>query len=159
MKRLLILFALASLAASLAHGQTGGKKPGKEERARQELMQLERDIGRANVERDAAFFERVEADEFIFTDSGGGITLKQEDVASVKAPANPDSKLLSYEVDDMKVMLYDDAAVVTGRVTQKGVSKGQEWTGQSRFTDVFVWRDKRWQIVAGHSSRIPAPRK
>lgn len=159
MKRLLILLALASLPAPLAHAQTAGKKLSKDERARQELMQLERDIGRANVERDAAFFERVEADEFIFTDSGGGITLKKEDVGGVKAPANPDSKLLSYEVDDMKVTLYDDTAVVTGRVTQKGVFKGQEWTGQSRFTDVFVWRDKRWQLVAGHSSRIPAPRK
>jgi hypothetical protein len=159
MKRLLILSALAFLHAPAAHAQTAGKKPGKEERARQELMRIERDIGRANVERDAAFFERVEADEFIFTDSAGGITLKKEDVAGVKAPANPDSKLLSYEVDDMKVMLYDDAAVVTGRVTQKGVSKGQEWTAQSRFTDVFVWRDRRWQIVAGHSSRVPAPRK
>ena len=159
MKRLLILFALASLPASLSHAQTGGKKLGREERARRELMQLERDIGRANVERDAAFFERVEADEFIFTDSSGGITLKKEDVASVKGPASPDSKLLSYEVDDMKVSLYDDTAVVTGRVTQRGVSKGQEWTAQSRFTDVFVRRDRRWQIVAGHSSRLPAPRR
>jgi hypothetical protein len=159
MKRLLILLALASLPASAARAQTAGKKLSRDERARQELMQLERDIGRANVERDAAFFERVEADEFIFTDSAGGITLKKEDVAGVKAPANPDSKLSSYEVDDMKVMLYDGTAVVTGRVTQQGVFKGQEWTGQSRFTDVFVRRDKRWQIVAGHSSRIPAPRK
>lgn len=153
------MFALAFGSALVAHDQTADKKPTKEERAKQELMQLERDIGKANVERDAAFFERVEADEFIFTDSGGGITLKKEDVDSVKAPANPDSKLLSYEVDDMKVSLYDDTAVVTGRVTQRGINKGQEWTGQSRFTDVFVRRDKRWQIVAGHSSRIPAPRK
>ena len=29
----------------------------------------------------------------------------------------------------------------------------------SRFTDVFVWRDGRWQIVAGHSSRIPEAAK
>jgi len=27
-------------------------------------------------------------------------------------------------------------------------------TARSRFTDVFVRRDGRWQIVAGHSSRI-----
>ena len=161
MKRLVILLALLSACCPVAIiAQTGARKLSKgEERAARELMQLERDIGRANVERDAAFFERVEADEFIFTDSSGGITLKKEDVASVKGPASPDSKLLSYEVDDMKVSLYDDTAVVTGRVTQKGVNKGQEWTGQSRFTDVFVRRDKRWQIVAGHSSRLPAPRR
>ena len=33
-------------------------------------------------------------------------------------------------------------------------------TRKSRFTDVFVWRDATWQLVAGHSSRIPdAPAK
>ena len=160
MKRLLVIVAFVITVASFAAGQkTSKKESGKDERAREELMQLERDIGRANVNRDYAFFERVEADEFIFTDSGGGITTKTEDLASVKAPANPDSKLLSYEVDEMKVMLYDKTAVVTGRSTLKGISKGQEWTGQSRFTDVFVWRDNRWQLVAGHSSRIRPPQK
>ena len=160
MKRSLIIIALVIAATSPGLGQATGKKSSsKEERAKEALMQLERDIGRANVNRDAAFFERMEADEFIFTDSGGGLTTKKEDVDSVKAPANPDSRLLSYEVDDMKVMLYDKTAVVTGRSTLKGVNKGQEWTGQSRFTDVFVWRDNRWQIVAGHSSRIPKPQK
>jgi Domain of unknown function (DUF4440) len=160
MKRLFIVIALVTIVSTFATGQTTDKKSlSKEERTREELMQLEREIGKANVNRDHAFFERVEADEFIFTDSGGGMTTKKEDVDSVKAPANPDSKLLSYEVDDMKVMLYGKTAVVTGRSTLKGVNKGQEWTGQSRFTDVFVWRDNRWQIVAGHSSRINKPQK
>jgi hypothetical protein len=160
MKRSLVMCALLIAVSSLVLGQATGRKESKrEERAKEELMQLERDIGKANVNRDYAFFERVEADEFIFTDSGGGITTKKEDLESVKTPANPDSKLLSYEVDDMKVVLYDKMAVVTGRSTLKGINKGQEWTGQSRFTDVFVWRENRWQIVAGHSSRINKPQK
>lgn len=160
MRRLLAIFVLMLTASCLALGQTTGKKEsGKEERAREALMQLERDIGKANVERDYAFFERIEAEEFIFTDSGGGITTRKEDLAGVKAPANPDSRLLAYDVDEMKVMLYDKTAVVTGRSTLKGINKGQEWTSQSRFTDVFVWRDNRWQLVAGHSSRIRAPQK
>lgn len=155
----LATFALASAVAAPARGQIIDRKLGRKERDTMALMLLERDIGRANVSRDAAFFERVEADEFIFTDSNGGTTTKKEDVDGVKAPANPDSKLLSYEVDDMKVMLYGQTAVVTGRVTTRRAARGQEFTGQSRFTDVFVWRDKRWQIVAGHSSRLPAPRE
>jgi ketosteroid isomerase-like protein len=159
-KRSLLIIALALIASFPAPGQMNVKKEsGKDARATEALMQLERDIGKANVNRDYSFFERVEADEFIFTDSGGGITTKKEDLESVKAPANPDSKLLSYEVDEMKVMLYGKTAVVTGRSTLKGVNKGQEWTGQSRFTDVFVRRDNRWQIVAGHSSRIRPPQK
>jgi hypothetical protein len=125
-----------------------------EARAKAELMQLERDIGRANVERDAAFFERVEADEFIFTDSNGGLTTKAEDVDGVRKPPSPDVKLLAYDADDMQVRVYGETAVVTGRTTTRQLVKGEERTGRSRFTDVFVRRDGRWQIVAGHSSRI-----
>src|SRR3982750_2022078 len=154
LRHLLVLILLIAPAPTFALSQTPKKVSGKEERAKNELMQLERDIGKANVQRDYAFFERVEADEFIFTDSGGGVTAKREDLASVRAPANPDSKLLSYDVDDLKVMLYGKTAVVTGRSTLKGINKGQEWTAQSRFTDVFVWRAARWQLVAGHSSRV-----
>ena len=117
---------------------------------------IERDIGEANIKRDKAFFERIEADEFIFTDSGGGITLKAEDVASLDKPAG-EFKLVSYIVDEMKVSVYGNTAVVTGRTTTISRGKDREVTGKSRFTDVFVRRGGRWQIVAGHSSRIREP--
>src|SRR3954447_26541118 len=113
-KSTLAVLLLIVITSTFASSQTAKKSSSQEERAKNELMQLERDIGKANVQRDYAFFERVEADEFIFTDSGGGVTAKKEDLASVRAPANPDSKLLSYDVDDLKVMLYGKTAVVTG---------------------------------------------
>ena len=155
-KQILAITLPTVLSASVAFTQAP-QKSDKEDRIKQDLMQIERDIGKANVAGDAAFFERVEADEFIFTDAGGGVTNKKEDLDSLKQPANPDAKLVSYDVDDMNVRLYDKVAVVTGRVTTKRLVKGQSVTGQSRFTDVFVWRDQRWQIVAGHSSRIRTP--
>jgi hypothetical protein len=66
-------------------------------------------------------------------------------------------KLIAHDVDEMKMMLYDKTAVVTGRVTAKRMVKGAQVTGQSRFTDVFVYRQGRWQLVAGHFSRIRTP--
>lgn len=158
MKNRIPVVALLSLAlAGFAFGQTANQKMGKEDRTRNDLMQLERDIGKANIENDYAFFERVEAEEFIFTDAGGGVTTKKQDLEGLKQPANPDVKLVAYDVDEMKVMLYDKTAVVTGRVTTKRMVKGAPVTGQSRFTDIFVWRQGRWQLVAGHSSRIRTP--
>jgi hypothetical protein len=123
-----------------------------------ELMQIERDIGQANIRRDKAYFQRIEAEEFIFTDSAGGITTKAQDVASLDAPQG-DFKLVAYDVDDMKVTIYDDVAVVTGRSTTVSKGKDREITNKSRFTDVFVKRKGQWQIVAGHSSRIREPQK
>ncbi len=127
-------------------------------RVEAELMQLERDIGQANIRRDKAFFERVEGDEFIFTDSAGGITTKTEDVASLDKPPG-EFRLVSYDLDDMKVSVYGKTAVVTGRTTTVSRGKDREITNRSRFTDVFVKRSGRWQIVAGHASRIREPQK
>ena len=135
------VIALLSLAlGTIALGQG---KTSQEDRTRNDLMQLERDIGKANIENDYAFFDRVEAEEFIFTDAGGGVTTKKQDLEGLKQPANPDVKLVAYDVDEMKVMLYDKTAVVTGRVTTKRMVKGAEVVSKSRFTDVFVWRQER----------------
>jgi len=148
-----LIVAIAILVCSaLVYGQTAGGGS-KVSRAEAELMQIERDIGDANVRRDKAFFERIEADEFIFTDSGGGLTTKAEDVGSFDKPAG-DTKLVSYIPDEMKVSIYGNTALVTGRVTSTYKSPKGEAVIRSRFTDVFVKIKGRWRIVAGHSSRM-----
>jgi hypothetical protein len=157
MNRMMVTVLLVVAAASFAFSQQNKPRDENDERIAQALMQLERDIGKANIENDYAFFDRVEAVEFTFTDAGGGVTTKKQDLEGLKQPPNPDVKLTAYDVDDMNVRLYDKIAVVTGRVTTKRLVKGQAMTSQSRFTDVFVWRDGRWQLVAGHSSRIRTP--
>jgi hypothetical protein len=149
--RFAMIALLLAVAVSLTFAQTRLER---DENIKQLLAQIERDIGRASIERDYNYFDRVEAEEFIFTGENGSLTTKKEDLAGLKEPANPDYKLEAYDVDDVKVTLYDKTAVVTGRVTTKAKFKGADVTKQTRFTDVFVWRDGRWQIVAGHSSRI-----
>ena len=34
---------------------------------------------------------------------------------------------------------------------------GERLARTQRFTDVLIKRDGRWQLVAGHISRVPAP--
>ena len=157
-KILFFIFILPILSTAVFGQKTDPKTTAKQNKIEAELMQIERDIGQANIRRDKAFFERMEADEFIFTDSGGGITTKTEDVASLDKPAG-EFKLVSYEVDEMKVSIYGKTAVVTGRATTISRGKDRGITGKSRFTDVFVKRAGRWQLVAGHSSRIREPQK
>ena len=154
--RIIVLLFTALIFATQVWGQATPKA--KLGRVEAELMQLERDIGEANIKRDKAFFERVEADEFIFTDSAGGITNKAEDVASLDQPVG-ELKLVSYIVDEIKIAVYGKTAVVWGRVTTTSRGKDREVVGKSRFTDVFVKRNGRWQIVAGHSSRLREPQK
>lgn len=152
---LLIAMGLAFAVAPVFAQKTASSTDTKTQAA---LMQIERDIGQANIRRDKKFLEQIEADEFIFTDAGGGITTKTEDVASLDKPPG-DLRLTAYEVDEMKVSVYGNAAVVTGRTTTVSKGKDREISSRSRFTDVFVIRGGRWQLVAGHSSRIREPQK
>lgn len=156
-----LLIVMGCITAQVPAGsrQKANSKANKEDQTKQDLMQLERDIGKANIERDYKFFDRVEAEEFIFTGADGSVLSKPEDLKGLKEPANPDVTLLAYDVDEMNVLLYEKSAVVTGRVTTKRKYKGAEIISLSRFTDVFVLRDGRWQIVAGHSSRLPKPKQ
>ena len=117
---IILIFVLAFTKAFQA--QTGKSKSTKKEEA--ELIQIERDIGQANIKRDKGYFEKIEADEFLFTDSGG-VTTKAEDVASLDKPAG-ETKLVSYDVDDARVILYGKTALVTGRITSTYRNKDKE---------------------------------
>jgi len=152
MKTLLILAILAFAGTVSARDQ---KLPsGTPAKIRQDLIHIEHEIGRANLDCDFKYFDRVEAEEFIFTDSSGSVSDKKQDLAGEKSCHKSDA---TYDVDDAVVQLYGSTAVVTGRVTTARNKDGKVLTRSSRFTDVFVWRDGRWQLVAGHSSRIPEP--
>jgi hypothetical protein len=143
----LLLFANALFA------QKQNTPPGTPDEIKSDLPRIEREIGRANLDCDYKYFDRVEAKEFIFTDAAGTVADKKQDMAGEKDCRKSDG---TYDVDDTEVRLYGQTAVVTGRVTTTRTSiEGKTLIRRSRFTDVFVWRDGRWQLVAGHSSRIP----
>ena len=137
------------LGTTMVPAQTGANA-----RVESRLMKLERDIGDANLRRDKKFFERVEAEEFVFTDSMGGLTTKSEDIASLDKPVG-EARLVNFAVDDMKVAVYGKTAVVIGRAVWTYKRGDREIINKTRFTDVFVKRDGQWRIVAGHSSRMP----
>jgi ketosteroid isomerase-like protein len=120
---------------------------------RRQLVAIEQEIARANRECDYRYFDRIEADEFIFTDARGGLTTKKEDLAGEK---DCRKNGMTQSFDGVIVQPHGNWAVLSARATTAFVDpEGRSGTRQNRFTDVFVWRDGRWQLVAGHSSRIP----
>lgn len=152
MKRILVG---TLLGATWLCAQDSSAPHGSSDQLKTDLVQIEREAGRANFNCDYQYFDKLEGEEFIFTDAKGGITTKQQDLAGEKDCRKFEG---SYDLDETQVRLYGNTAVVTARVTVAGKHKeGAPFRTRSRFTDVFVWRDGRWQIVAGHSSHIPEP--
>jgi ketosteroid isomerase-like protein len=103
------------------------------------------------VKLDLAFLDRILADDFMTTSSGGTVFTKAQLIANLKSGGYV---FISAMLDDIKVRIYGDVAVVTGRNTVKGTLKGKDFSGQERWTDTFIKRDGRWQAVATHNSTI-----
>ena len=63
------------------------------------------------------------------------------------------SRLSTYKLEEINVRIYGDVAVVTGRNSATGKVLDRPAKAQTRFTDVFIKRDGRWQCV--HSQTTP----
>jgi ketosteroid isomerase-like protein len=146
MKRTAIVVGVAGLAfvaAILAQTQTKSVE--------QELIKLENEWADAWVKCDVAFFDRIIADDYTWTSPWGDVWTKAQDLALVKSG---ETVIKSWVLADMKVRGYGDTAVVTGRNTIKETYKGEDVSGQNRWTHTWVKRAGRWQCVAAHSSEI-----
>jgi ketosteroid isomerase-like protein len=138
-----LAFAVAIQAQTPAQTETGSVE--------QKLIKLENEWADAWVKRDVAFFDRIIADDYTWTSPWGDVWTKAQDLALVKSG---EAVIKSWVLADMKVHVYGDTAVVTGRNTIKETYKGEDVSGQNRWTHTWVKRAGRWQCVAAHSSEI-----
>jgi ketosteroid isomerase-like protein len=119
--------------------------------AEAELLTIQDQWAKARVDRNVAFLERLYAKEFWITSMQGSVVTRSEDIGVF---ASGDMRPEIVADDDMKVTVYDGFAVVTGREHVKGTYKGMAGDFQLRFTNVYVRRDGRWQMITHHSTPI-----
>lgn len=117
----------------------------------QTLMQMERDWGTAEIRKDYAAVERILADDWVGIDYSGNIVDKAQAIADLKSGT---STLTSEELGPMTVRVFGNTAVVTGSDTENSTDRGKDSSGNYVWTDVFVFRNGRWQAVASQSTRV-----
>lgn len=144
MKKLLVVTALMMLTATLAFGQ-------KKMTVEQTLMNIEQEMADGIVKGNTSAFEKYVADNASLIDPGGMLMNKAQTIALFKSG---DLKFESSKIDDMKVQVFDNTAIVTYRTTDKGTYKTQDISGQYRWTDTFVKVNGKWLLVAGQGTRI-----
>jgi ketosteroid isomerase-like protein len=155
MKRIAIAVSVAALVLTVAVSAQPNEEAKKQYvlapriSPDQQLIKLENEWADAWVKRDVAFFDRIIADDYTWTSPEGIVWTKAQDLALVKSG---EAVITSWVLAEMKVRVYGDAAVVTGRSTVKETYKGEDVSGQYRWTDTWVKRAGGWQCVAGHSS-------
>ena len=144
----IITTVLAIVLPVIALSQTTADQNRK---AEQEVAQIERQRAEALVRQDITLLDRTMAEEYRFTTPTGEVVTKAQEMASFKAG---DTKFESFNTEDVRVRIYGDTAVVTGRAMIKGQSKGQDISGEYRYTRVYAKPHEDWQIVASHFTAI-----
>jgi uncharacterized protein (TIGR02246 family) len=116
------------------------------------ISAIEQRLASAWVTGDRAFIESVLADDWSVTDASGQVLTKRQVIDETFRDG--DRRVDSMTVDEVRVRVYGDTAVVTGRTRAAGQYEGRTVTVTLRFTDVCVRTAGRWQIVASHASTV-----
>ena len=120
--------------------------------AEKEVLQFERDACRAFLDADQAALENVLTPDFTLTLSNGQVSTRANEIDELRSGKVHYDVFVNY---DMEARAYgDNTAVVIGKTHVKGTSDGKPFDRVVQFTDTLVKRDGRWQLAAGHVSRL-----
>jgi hypothetical protein len=115
------------------------------------LLALENEWTRAVVARDVATFERLLAPGFVYTENNE-VMSRNEVISSLTS--GPDRVQWAGN-EGMKVHEFGNTAVVTGILVLRGKSRGAAFTRRYRYTDTWMLRDGKWQVIAAQDYLIP----
>src|SRR5438128_8872208 len=120
----------------------------------EELKKLETDRAAAAAKGDVATLEKQTSDDYTFINLYGQMSDKSQMVNNFKTGR---TKLTSNEVSDMKVRVYGNTAVITGKADVAGTMAGKDTKGQIMVTRVYVKKGGSWQSVAFQQTLVPTP--
>jgi ketosteroid isomerase-like protein len=119
-----------------------------------QIKKLETDRAAAVVKGDMATLEKATSDDYTLININGQMSDKSQMISGFKSGQN---KLTTDDLSDMKVRVYGDTAVLTGKVSIKGMMGGKDVSGEAMFTRVYVKKGGHWQAVALQQTRISNP--
>src|SRR6185295_5814548 len=117
------------------------------------IMESERQWAESVANGDASVVERILADDFLGVDPDGNLYEKAKMVAYMhEAP----KEFISNHLNDVKVRFFGDTAVAQGN--ESWVRRtGTPLQGRFVWTDTWLFRNGKWQIVASEDLIIPEP--
>jgi ketosteroid isomerase-like protein len=114
------------------------------------ITQLERDWVAAIVKNDSAAVGTLLADDFVGTSPTAHTFTKSLALQDMKSGKYGVQSML---LDEITVNTYGDVAVAFSSQQEKSRYNGKDVSGHYHYTDVWVKKDGKWQVVASHGTR------
>jgi ketosteroid isomerase-like protein len=108
----------------------------------------------AIVKKDRKAIADNMSESFFMIGSSGETSDKKQFVDDLTAP---DITIEPYTVDEFKIRIYGNTALINGATNMHGVEGGKPFTSHYRFTDTYVKEGGVWHIVNVQTTRIKQP--
>jgi ketosteroid isomerase-like protein len=126
----------------------------------QEVQKLERAWLDAYEQNDEKAMTAIVADDFVITFPDGSMQTKPQILASIKRPRPAGSPRSKFYTEDVQPHVYGDTVILTGRVIIEWIRDGETISKEKqRYTDTYVKRNGRWQVVTSHLSNANLSQK
>ena len=154
MRQTLVIAVLVfSAAASIALAQEQSARTNQNRSVEQVIRQLDHERIQAQIGANAVALDRIYADDFIGIGPSGTVRTKPQVISDF---TSGDLKFQSITTEDVRVRVYGNTAVETGRSTMIGQDRGKAVPRDNRFTRVWIKEVGRWRLVANHYSPLIA---
>ena len=151
MRKTFVIGVLIFTTVSIALAQTQSARRNQNRSVEQVIRQLDYERIQAQIGANALALNRIYADDFIGIGPSGTVRTKAQVISDF---TSADLKFQSITTDDVRVRVYGNTAVETGRSNMIGQDKGKAVPRDNRFTRVWVKQDGRWRLVANHYSAL-----
>lgn len=126
-----------------------------QENAVESVQKLERAWLDAYEQHDEKAMEAIVADDFTITFPDGSMQTKPQIMSSIKSPRRPGGQSMKFRTEKVEPRSYGDVVILVGIVITEYHRDGQAASEtRQRYTDTYVKRNGRWQVVASHLSNI-----
>jgi len=95
--------------------------------------------------------EKVLADDLYYLHSTGVVDTK---ASYIKSMSSGKQKYVTGKINDLKIRVYGNTAVINGDANFDFVTDGKPGKGHLKYTHVFVKGAKGWQLVSHQSLKI-----
>jgi Domain of unknown function (DUF4440) len=106
----------------------------------------------AQVDADAKVLAPLLDDRLEYVHSNGELDSKTSFVESLTT-GRRDYVSTTFTIESLRI--FGDVAVIRGKAKVTVADNGQSKDLSLGYTDVWIWKDKRWQMTAWRSMRMP----
>ena len=118
----------------------------------QKVIELDRQRMEAMAKKDIGKLNELIANDLVYTHSSARLDTKQSLIGNMESGS---TVYTSVAPSDVKAQDLGDTVVLTGSCKISVMSGGKPNSFGVRFTDVWVNKGGRWQMVAWQSTRTP----